>query len=128
MHGPKNRSRSNTAGEHVQGGFARNLYLGAVMVAGASVLCWSLVEVISRPPGALLFVLAALTTVSSAASFRLSAFPASFSLSDTFSILAALLFGPAAGALLVALDGLVQSSRIRISTPTFERVAFNTTS
>src|SRR5206468_1918412 len=46
----------------------------------------------------------------------------------TFSILAALLFGPAAGALLVALDGLVLTWRFRISSLTPGRVAFNVTS
>jgi PAS domain S-box-containing protein len=42
--------------------------------------------------------------------------------------MAALLFGPAAGALLVALEGLVVSFRLKISTPSLTRVVFNVTS
>jgi PAS domain S-box-containing protein len=107
---------------------ARRAYLGAVMVSGSLVLCWSAVELIARPPGTLWLVLAALTVASALATVRLPGFPISFSLSDTFTIMAALLFGPAAGATLVALDGFVSSWRLRISTPTPARVAFNVTS
>jgi len=106
----------------------RGVYLGAVIAAGAVVLVWSAAQTIRQPPGALWIVLAALTVVSSAATVRLPGFPASFSLADTFSILAALLFGPSAGAVLVALDGLVLSWRLRISRVTPARVAFNVTS
>ena len=109
-------------------GLARRAYLGAVMVSGSLVLFWSAVELIARPPGALWLVLAGLTVASALATVRLPGFPISFSLSDTFTIMAALLFGPAAGATLVALDGFVSSWRLRISTPTPARVAFNVTS
>jgi PAS domain S-box-containing protein len=128
MPGPDRDSSSSTPALPMQSGIGRRLYLGAVMAAGAVVFGWSLVEVLSMPPGALLPVLAALTAVSSAAAFRMPGFPVSFSLADTFTILAALMFGPAAGTLLVALDGLVLSLRFRISKPTVERVVFNTTS
>jgi PAS domain S-box-containing protein len=108
-------------------GLARRVYLGVVIGAGALVLAWSAVQVISHPPGMLWLVLAVLTAASSAAAFRMPGFPVTFSLADTFSIMAALLFGPAAGALLVALDGLVLSWRLRISRPTAGRVLFNVT-
>ncbi len=104
------------------------MYLGAVMVLGGLVLCASLAAVIARPPGELFLVLAVLTAVCSAAAFRMPGFPVSFSLSDMFTVLGALLFGPAAGALLVALDGLVLSLRLKISAPSLDRVAFNATS
>jgi PAS domain S-box-containing protein len=106
----------------------RRLYLGAVIVSGALVSCWSAIEMISRPPGVLWLVLAALTVVSGAATVRMPGFPVSFSLADTFTIMAALLFGPAAGALLVALEGLVVSFRFKISTPSLTRTVFNVTS
>ena len=109
-------------------GLGRRLYLWAVMASGGAVLCWSIVEIVSRPPGLLWLVLGALTALSSSAAFRMPGFPVSFSLSDTFTIMAALLFGPAAGALLVALDGLVLSWRFRVSALTVERVVFNVTS
>src|SRR5207249_6777711 len=90
----------------------RIVYLGTVIAAGTVVLLSSAVETISRPPGTLWLVLAGLTAVSSGAMVRLPGFPASFSLGDTFSILSALLFGPASGALLVTLDGFIQSWRL----------------
>jgi PAS domain S-box-containing protein len=120
--------QSMTSSRRLDGELARRAYLGAVIAAGAAVLAWSAIETMSKPPGTLCLVLAALTIVSSAATVRLPGFPASFSLADTFSILAALLFGPAAGALLVALDGLVLSWRLRISRATPARVVFNVTS
>jgi PAS domain S-box-containing protein len=113
---------------HPRTGLARGVYLGVVMAAGATVLCWSSLQVISRPPGAMWLGLAALTVVSAAATVRLPGFPVSFSLSDTFTIAAALLFGPSAGALLVALDGLVISWRLSVSNRTLTHVLFNVTS
>ena len=110
------------------GALIRRLYLWAVMVSGTAVLCWSLYDVSVRPPGALWLVLAVLTVVSSAAAIRMPGFPVSFSLSDTFIIIAALLFGPAAGSLLVAVDALIVSWRFKVSRLTLERVAFNVTS
>jgi PAS domain S-box-containing protein len=128
MPGSDDGSQSRTRSARLQDGLARRVYLGAVMASGAFVLGWSAVELISRPPGPLWLVLAALTVASGAATVRMPGFPVSFSLADTFTIMAALLFGPAAGALLVGLDGLVSSWRLRISTPTLGRVAFNVTS
>jgi PAS domain S-box-containing protein len=107
---------------------ARRLFLGTVITSGALVLCWSAVTIVSSPPGVLWVVLAVLTALSAAAAFRMPGFPVSFSLADTFTIMAALLFGPAAGAVLVAVDGLVLSWRMRISKPTIGRVVFNVTS
>jgi PAS domain S-box-containing protein len=106
----------------------RRLYLWAVMAAGGLVLVWSAIQIVASPPGTLWLVLAVLTALSSSAAFRMPGFPVSFSLSDTFTIMGALLFGPAAGAVLVGLDGLVLSWRFRVTTPTAERVAFNVTS
>jgi hypothetical protein len=95
------------------------------MAAGALVVGWSALVVAGSPPGALAWVLAALTVLSAAATVRLPGFPVSFSLSDTFTIAAALLFGPATGALLVALDGLVISWRLSAANRTITRVMFN---
>jgi PAS domain S-box-containing protein len=128
MPGSEDLARSVTSQARLSAELGRRVYLGAVIAAGASVLVWSAAETILRPPGTLWLVLAALTAVSGAATVRLPGFPASFSLADTFSILAALLFGPSAGALLVALDGFILSWRLRISSLTLGRVAFNVTS
>ena len=112
---------------HDAGTVTRRLYLWAVTAAGAGALALSTVQLLAAPPDAMYLVLAALTIVASVATIRLPGFPASFSLSDTFTITAALLFGPAAGALLVALDGLVISGRLSAETRTATRVLFNVT-
>ena len=67
-------------------GLARRAYLGAVMVSGSLILCWSAVELIARPPGALWLVLAGLTVASALATVRLPGFPISFSLSVPFDL------------------------------------------
>ncbi len=56
-------------------------------------------------------ILVALTVASGWATLRIPGMPISFSISDTFNIAAALLFGPSAGAITAALDGLVLTSR-----------------
>jgi PAS domain S-box-containing protein len=123
----EDRPQSSTTPARLPSGLGRRVYFGIVMASGTAVLCWSAIEIISRPPGPLWLALAALTAVCSAAAFRMPGFPVSFSLSDTFTIIGTLLFGPSAGALLVALDALVLSWRFRVSTFTLERVVFNVT-
>src|ERR1041384_8266288 len=51
--------------------------------------------------------------------------PISFSISDTFSIAAALIIGPAAGASTAAVDGLMLSFRMQDSARTTRRMLFN---
>src|SRR5438105_6646689 len=56
---------------------------------------------------------------------RIPAMPISFSISDTFNIAAALLFGPSAGAITAALDGLMLSSRMESTRRSTDRILFN---
>jgi PAS domain S-box-containing protein len=106
---------------------ARRAYLAAVIVLGAVAVTLSAIQTIAAPPGTMWFVLLALTLVTGWATFRMPGFPVSFSLSDTFTITGALLFGPAAGTLLVAIDTIVISSRLNRVARTTTRVLFNTT-
>jgi len=117
-----------TKPRHTNSELGRTVYLGAVIAAGAVVLLSSAVETISRPPGTLWLVFAGLMAVSNVARVRLPGFPVSFSLGETFSFVSAVLFGPAAGVLLVALEGFILSWRLRISRVTASRLAFNVTS
>ena len=55
------------------------------------------------------FLLAALTLVSGSATVNLRSSHASISISEVFVFIAILLYGPAAGTVIVALDGLVIS-------------------
>src|SRR5437764_191295 len=87
-------------------------YGTAVIGAGTVVLALSLRQLIADPVGPSWFMLAGLTMLTGWATLRMRAVPVSFSISDTFTITAALLFGPAAGAAIVALDALVISLRI----------------
>jgi putative nucleotidyltransferase with HDIG domain len=71
------------------------------------------------------FALLGLTAAAGVVTLRVPAMPISFSISDTFTILAALLVGPSAGALTAALDGLVLSFRMTRRLRTLTRVGFN---
>ena len=74
--------------------------------AGFLVVALSVHELTHQPVGFQWFLLAALTLVSGSATVRLPSVPASISISETFVFAAVLLYGPSAGALIVALDGL----------------------
>ena len=104
-------------------------YLATVILAGSFVLAWSLLALSSNPIALEWLMLVVLTAVSGWATLRLRAIPASFSISDTFTIAAALLFGPAAGAVTVAVDALVMSLRLAAGgrQPAPVRVLFNVT-
>ncbi len=103
------------------------VYLLCVVSAGVFVIGESVYVLIAHPPGRLWFILAALTMATAFGTFRMPVVPITFSIADMFTILAALLFGPEAGALVVVLDGLTLSARpLRRSFPP-ERVLFNAT-
>ena len=104
-------------------------FLAAVILAGSFALALSLIDLSSHPVALEWLMLLALTAVSGWATLRLRAIPASFSISDTFTIAAALLFGPAAGAVTVAVDALVMSLRLATGgrQPAPVRVLFNVT-
>jgi PAS domain S-box-containing protein len=90
----------------------RRAFLWTVGAAGAVVLLVSVRELIRHPVGSPWFVLVVLTLVTGWSTLRMRTAPISFSISDTFTIAAALLFGPAAGTVIVVLDALVMSLRV----------------
>ena len=100
-------------------------YVWSVAIAGAIVVVYAVADVFSRPLETAWLVLLALTAVSGWATLRIPSMPISFSISDTFSILAALLVGPTAGAVTAALDGLVLSFRMAKDRRSAQRVLFN---
>ncbi len=89
-------------------GLAR-VYVAAVIACGFWVVSYSIYRLVAEPIGYQWLVLAALTLISGSATVRLPSVPASISISETFVFTAVLLYGPAAGTLTVALDGLVIS-------------------
>src|SRR5215471_11734391 len=82
-------------------------YVLAVIVGGLVVLAASLRAIQQQPLGRQWFMLAALTLISGSATVTLPSVGASLSVSETFVFASVLLFGPAAGAVMVSLDGLV---------------------
>jgi putative nucleotidyltransferase with HDIG domain len=100
-------------------------YVFSVITAGVAVAAYSIYDLLRHPVGPEWLILVGLTVGSGLATLRIPAMPISFSISDTFNIATALLFGPSAGAITAALDGLVLSARMESSTRSVERILFN---
>jgi putative nucleotidyltransferase with HDIG domain len=100
-------------------------FVSAAIAAGAAVVAYSAWDLLTSPIDPLWVVLLALTVASGLATLRIPSMPISFSISDTFNIIAALLVGPSAGAINAAVDGLVLSSRMSSTRRTIPRVLFN---
>jgi uncharacterized membrane protein len=96
-----------------------------VIVLGLGVIAFALSQLWMRPVSPLWLVLMALTAVTGLATLRIPGMPISFSISDTFTIIAALVVGPAAGAATAALDGLVLSCLMSTTRRSAVRVLFN---
>jgi putative nucleotidyltransferase with HDIG domain len=98
----------------------------AATIAAGAVLCIHSAWQLSHGPFSSSWaVLLALTAAAGWATLRVPSMPISFSISDTFTIVAALIVGPAAGALTAALDGLVLSFRMANDKRSAGRVLFN---
>jgi PAS domain S-box-containing protein len=104
-----------------------SVYVAGLVSAGSAVMVWSIIRLMADPPGPGWFILVALTIVTGLATLRMPVVPVSFSVSDTFTITAALLYGPEAGALAVAIDGLTISLRLVRRDFPAQRVLFNAT-
>src|SRR5918995_1751471 len=107
--------------------WARPVYLTAVITTGALVVADSTVQLVMNPLPPTWAILALFTLTTGWATVRMPGSPFSVSLSDTFTMAAALLFGPSAGALLAGADGLVMSLRLPRESRTVTRLSFNTT-
>ena len=79
------------------------VYIWVVIVAGTLIIGDSLYEMYRVPVGYQWFLLAALTLISGSTTVRLPSSIASISISETFVFTAVLLYGPAAGTLIVTL-------------------------
>ena len=100
-------------------------YVSVVGILGICVVALSAYSVFRTPLGYQWYLLAALTIVSGSATVKLPSVSASISISEAFVFTAILLYGPAAGALTVALDGLVISYWIARRRPELKRAVFN---
>jgi putative nucleotidyltransferase with HDIG domain len=96
-----------------------------VIFAGAAVLAYSVWDLVANPIRPQWLILAALTVSTAWLMLRIPTTESVFSISDTFNIAAAILFGPSVGAITAALDGLVLSSQFSVTRRTAYRVLFN---
>src|SRR5262249_32355048 len=111
--------------------FAPNLtkqgraYVAAVVALGFFVIGESLLRLYKTPIGSEWVLLAILTLISGSASVELPRANVSISISEAFVFTAVLLYGPSAGTLTVALDGLVISFWVARRRPELHRALFN---
>jgi diguanylate cyclase (GGDEF)-like protein/putative nucleotidyltransferase with HDIG domain len=101
------------------------IFLWSIISVGAAVVANSIASLYWHPVESQWFIIAALTLVSGSATVRLPSTYASISISETFVFTGVLLYGPAAGTVLVALDGLVMSFWIAKRHKEAHRVLFN---
>ena len=116
---------AGTANPRLSFDWARLAYLGVIIALGTAVVALAGRQMASEPFPRAWLVLALFTLMSGWATVRMPGSPMSLSLSDTFTMTAALLFGPAAGALLSGADALVMSLRLPRESRTPIRVLFN---
>lgn len=93
------------------GSVVARTYLIAVAAMGAVATAVSLLDIFHHPVHYSWYVFAFLTIVSGAAKLRLPAGPAHFSIADAFTTTGAVVFGPSAGTIMVAMETLAFSYR-----------------
>ncbi|HZP46907.1 MAG TPA: HD domain-containing phosphohydrolase [Vicinamibacterales bacterium] len=101
------------------------VYFTIVIAAGVGFVALSLWQIQQHPPGYQWYMLAALTLISGSATVSLPSIGISISVSETFVFFSVLLFGPAAGTVMVALDALVMSFWVARRRPEWYRPLFN---
>jgi putative nucleotidyltransferase with HDIG domain len=106
---------------------SERLFLPVVVTTGIVAILASLYQLAIAPVDERWYVLAALTVLSGSATLRIPGTSVSFSISDSFTMAAALLFGPAAGTVTVAIDSLVITMRLARNPIPIKRVFYNAT-
>ena len=101
------------------------IYLSAAIAGGVAAVLWSIGTLIATPIAWPFYILIGLTILSGCATLRLPNIPVSFSISDSFTITAALLFGPEAGTIAVTIDSLVISYQLAHRNSVVRRLLFN---
>ncbi len=104
---------------------AMKTYVGVVVAVGLATIVQSILEISADPKEWNWTILAVLTLVSGSATVRLPLLPATFSVSETFVFIAVLLFGPAAGTLIVALDAFIISIWAHKKSNPLYKIIFN---
>jgi PAS domain S-box-containing protein len=102
-------------------------YFAVITAAGSAVLVAAVVTRLRAPVEPIWLALTGLAFAIGLLAVRLPGFPLSFSLADAFGVAATLMFGPGAGAITVACDGLAVSLRLDPAQRTPTRLLFNVT-
>jgi putative nucleotidyltransferase with HDIG domain len=84
-------------------------YVGCVILAGGAAIAQASFDLYRHPLDWQWFILAGLTLLSGSITVKVPSIPATISVSETFVFTAVMLFGPSAGTITVALDGLIIS-------------------
>jgi putative nucleotidyltransferase with HDIG domain len=108
-------------------GLAGRVFLGLIISGGLIAIVGSVYQLHTHPIEPQWYLLAALTLISGSATIKLPSIPATISISETFVFASVLLFGPSAGTVTVALDGLVISFWMAKRRPEWYRALFNMT-
>lgn len=103
------------------------LYVAAVAAIGGGVLFASIGQLVAAPIDIRWFVLVGLTLLTGSITVKIPSVTATLSVSEAFVFSAFMLFGPAAGIVVAALDGLVISLWLQKRKQPFYRVVFNAT-
>jgi putative nucleotidyltransferase with HDIG domain len=100
-------------------------YVTAVIFFGLSVVSFCVFDLFRQPVPVQWFLLVALTLISGSVTVHLPSSHASISISEVFVFLAMLLYGPSAGTLVAAVDGLVISFWLAKRHRELHRALFN---
>jgi HD-GYP domain-containing protein (c-di-GMP phosphodiesterase class II) len=100
-------------------------YVTAVIFIGLGVVSFCVYDLFRQPVPVQWFLLAALTLISGSVTVHLPSSHASISISEVFVFLAMLLYGPSAGTLVAAVDGLVISFWLAKRHRELHRALFN---
>lgn len=104
---------------------AGRVYLWAVPIAGLLTLVWAVRDLTAHPPSNYWIALAVLTSLTGSFTVKIPGMVARLSVSEPFVFASAMLFGPAAGTVTVAIDACVMSLRLMPSLRTPHRILFN---
>jgi putative nucleotidyltransferase with HDIG domain len=102
---------------------ALDVYIAAIVIAGAVLLVWSAAGLPSTPNAREWGILAGLALVASRFPLRMPGRNARFSISDTFFMASAILFGPGPATLTIALDSALMTRAFK--TFSLRRLLFN---
>jgi putative nucleotidyltransferase with HDIG domain len=123
----RDTAASDAAALHstAQSSVRARLYVLAVLVIGCVLLVVSVSSLWHVHPPVQWWALVALTLISGSAVLKIPSVPVNFSISDVFTLTGAVVFGPAAGTVIVAIDSLVISGCLLRKGLPFERILFN---